>query len=277
MRSLPILSAGFFLFATNASAQLELKAAKSPSGKNQWEQPAQISYLSNSGGESSSAINAAVSSILPNIPKTTIQAQVTAWIAKNSMTTRKQDKRGIEASVYMALGSAQFGYLPQVIASVDRDRIKHTDERTYEATVDFTSVPLNLGGCGNAVRRGCTYWNAMAGFYSNDVRSSTDDMSLGRLSGTRLLIQATSSPFPEGTALAQLGFSASAQAQWDHSASQHRIKQNRHLYKASMVWKFYTGTDKYKPSIALERVRGSDLFTGLENQAYTQLALRLEI
>ena len=267
----------FIIFPIAASAQVELKAAKAPSGKNLWEQPAQISYLSNTGGESSSAIDAAASTTFPNIRGTTIQTQLTAWIAKNSLSTRKQDKRGIEGSVYMAFGDQRFGYLPQLIISIDRDKIKRTDEWTYEATVDFTSVPLNLGGCGHAASKGCTFWNAMTGFYSNNVRSSADGLGRGHVNGVRMLLQLTSAPFPETNFLAPLSISATAQGQWDRSASSSRAKQNRRMYKVGLGWKFYDAGAKYKPSIALERVLGSDLLTGQEGQAYSRLALRLEI
>ncbi|MDQ2823373.1 MAG: hypothetical protein M3Y65_23845 [Pseudomonadota bacterium] len=177
----------------------------------------------------------------------------------------------------MAYGDAGFGFLPKLLVSADRDLIKKTDERTYEATIDLTSVPINLGGCGNALSKGCTYWDLMGGAYSNDVRSSDNGAGRGRVNGARIVIQLHSFPFPETTSLAPLSLTLSVEGQWDISASADRIKQDRHIVKAALGWKFYVGNPKYKPSIALVRVVGSNLLTGQENVAYTQLALRLEI
>lgn len=263
--------------SAQAQSTFQLKAAKTPGGPMPWESPAQLSYLHETGGESSYAVNAAFAAVFNNIAQTTIQPQLTAWVAKNTLTAKQQDKRGIEAAIGMAAGDAHFGYVPQISVSAERDKVKGTDERTYEATVDFISTDLKLGGCGHAATRGCTYWNFMAGLYSNDVRSSDDNTGLGRLSGGRIVVKVTSTPFPESHPLAPIGFSASAQGQWDHNASSMRVKENRRHYVAALAWRFYGENAKLKPSLALQRVLGSDLMTGLSHQAYTQLAFRLEM
>ena len=269
------------MFPFTATAQgflsgLELKAAKAP-GSKAWELPAELSYLNSSGGESSYATNAAVSGILPNIPGTTIQSRLTAWVAKNTLLEKEQDKRGIEAAIGMAGGNEHFGYFPQISVSIDRDRVKQTHERTYEATIDFISKDLRLGGCGVARVHGCTYWDLLAGLYSNDVRSADNNLGLGRVNGGRLVLQVTSNPFAAQHPLAPLSFTALAQRQWDRSASAMREKDTRRNYVGAVAWRFYDENSKVKPSIALKRVLGADLLTGQEEQGYTQLAFRLEL
>lgn len=254
---------------------LSLKAAKAPGGPNPWDQPAQISYLSNGGGNDSYAINAAISGNLPNIPNTTAQPQITAWIAKNTLLAKKQDKRGIEAAIGFTGGDQHFGYTPQLSLSIDQDNVKNSNESTIEATIDFASVNLNLAGCGKALMHGCTYWDFLLGIYSNDVKSTQNNTGLGRINGSKAVLKITSNPFSADQAFSPLSFSALAQGQWDASASNARVKETRPLYKATISWRFYMKEDSIKPSIALERVVGSDLLAGLDKQAYTQLSFRV--
>lgn len=253
-----------------------LKSAKAPSGKNAWDLPAQLAYLSNSDGDDSYAVNAALSGNLPNVSGTTLQPQITAWIAKNTQLAKKQNKYGLEAAIGYAGGDEHFGYIPQFSVSFDRDEVKHTDERTYQATVDFTSVDVNLAGCGRALVHGCTYWDMLAGVYSNDVHSSASGTGLGRVNGGRLVLKLTSNPFAQGHPLAPVSFAALAQVLHDVSASDSRAKENRKYYRATVSWRFYDEGASVKPSMALERIIGADLLTGQDYQAYTQLSFRLE-
>jgi len=264
-----------FLPTIGIATPLTLRAAKSPGGPNPWDMPAQFSYLNNSGGNDSYAINAAVSGNLPNIPNTTAQSQITAWIAKNTLLAKKQDKRGLEAAVGFAGGDQHFGYIPQLSLSVDQDFVTNSNEATIEATIDFASINLNLAGCGKSFMHGCTYWDFLLGIYSNDVKSSRNNTGIGTINGSKAVLKLTSNPFSSDQKLSPLSFSVLAQGQWDSSASNARVKENRPLYKGTISWRFYKEEDSIKPSIALERVVGSDLLAGLDKQAYTQLSFRV--
>lgn len=253
---------------------LSLRAAKTPSST-PWDMPAQISYLNNSGSGSSYSINAAVSGNLPNIPNTTWQPQITAWVAKNTLLAKRQDKLGIEASIGFAGGDQHFGYIPQASLSIDQDHVVNSSESTIEITADLTSTDVNLGGCGKSIMHGCTYWDLLLGIYSNNVSSTENNTDLGRISGSKLIAKVTSNPYGSTDWLAPISLSLMAQGQWDASASGSRAKENRTLYKATVSWRFYKEGDSVKPSLSLERVVGADLLAGLDKQAYTQVSFRL--